>query len=51
MTGKKTQGQALQLESCLSYLFKFQVNRGLLSFRIHYLSKLADFAITLTQLA
>lgn len=53
MTGKKPKDK-LQSWKAVSVIYLrslFQVNRGLLSFRIHYLSKLADFAITLTQLA
>lgn len=50
MTSKKTQGQALKLEICFSYLMSlFQVNSGLLSFRIRYSSKMVDFATAYTS--
>lgn len=51
MTSKKTQGQALKLEICFSYFLMslFQVNSGLLSFRIRYSSKTVDFATTYTS--
>lgn len=51
MTSKKTQGQALKLEICFSYFLMslFQVNSGLLSFRIRYSSKMVDFATAYTS--